>query len=278
MFSIYLIILLAVLAAWKKTRRFAFYFLPWFLFGIIYDSMRLYPNYMVNDIDVANLYHAEKSLFGIAASSSAELQTVADHSQLMIPGEYFKVHHCGFADFWAGIFYLCWVPVPIAFALYLYLTKQLKWFRRFSWAFLLVNVIGFIGYYIYPAAPPWYAMNYGFEAVLNTPGNVAGLGRWDAMTGLHVFHGLYGKNANVFAAVPSLHAAYMFLTTIYAVMSRKRWYTVVLFACICLGIWWTAVYSGHHYIIDVMLGILTTIVGVLLMESKRIWARLKKNS
>lgn len=140
MFSIYLIILLAVLAAWKKTRRFAFYFLPWFLFGIIYDSMRLYPNYMVNDIDVANLYHAEKSLFGIAASSSAELQAVADHSQLMIPGEYFKVHHCGFADFWAGIFYLCWVPVPIAFALYLYLTKQLKWFRRFSWAFLLVNV------------------------------------------------------------------------------------------------------------------------------------------
>ncbi len=85
MFSIYLIILLAVLAAWKKTRRFAFYFLPWFLFGIIYDSMRLYPNYMVNDIDVANLYHAEKSLFGIAASSSAELQAVADHTQLMIP-------------------------------------------------------------------------------------------------------------------------------------------------------------------------------------------------
>lgn len=131
MFSIYLIILLAVLAAWKKTRRFAFYFLPWFLFGIIYDSMRLYPNYMVNDIGVAHLYHAEKSLFGIAASSSAELQAVADHSQLMIPGEYFKVHHCGFADFWAGIFYLCWVPVPIAFALYLYLTKQLKWFKRF---------------------------------------------------------------------------------------------------------------------------------------------------
>jgi ligand-binding sensor domain-containing protein len=47
---------------------------------------------------------------------------------------------------------------------------------------------------------------------------------------------------------------------------------------IWLGIWWTAVYSGHHYIIDVMLGILTTIVGVLLMESKRLWARLKKNS
>ena len=55
-------------------------------------------------------------------------------------------------------------------------------------------------------------------------------------------------------------------------------YQIGCIACICLGIWWTAVYSGHHYIIDVMLGILTTIVGVLLMESKRIWERLKKNS
>ena len=38
----------------------------------------------------------------------------------------------------------------------------------------------FAGYYIHPAAPPWYAINYGFEPVLNTPGNVAGLGRFDA--------------------------------------------------------------------------------------------------
>lgn len=267
MFSIYLIILLAALFAWKKTRSFAFYFLPWFLFGIIYDSMRLYPNYKVNTIDVSGLYHAEKYFFGIVAQSTAELQAVADHTSRMIPSEWFKVHHCGFADFWAGIFYLCWVPVPITFALYLYIMKQFNWFKRFSWAFLLVNVIGFIGYYIHPAAPPWYAMNYGFEPILNTPGNVAGLGRFDEMTGLQVFHGLYGKNANVFAAVPSLHAAYMLLTTIYAVLSHKRWYTIGIFGFICLGIWWTAVYSGHHYIIDVTLGILTTIVGVLLMEA-----------
>ena len=33
-----------------------------------------------------------------------------------------------------------------------------------------------------------------------------------------------------------------------------------------MGIWWTAVYSGHHYIIDVTLGILTALIGVLLME------------
>ena len=105
MFSIYLIILLVVLMAWKKTRNFAIYFLPWFLFGIIYDSMRLYPNYKVNSIDVVHLYEAEKYLFGIAATTAAELQAVADHTSLMIPGEYFKVHNCGVADFMAGKFY-----------------------------------------------------------------------------------------------------------------------------------------------------------------------------
>lgn len=266
MFGIYLIILFAVLYAWKKTRGFAIQFLPWFIFGLVYDSMRFYPNYKVNPIDVQGLYEAEKSLFGIAASSAEELKAIADHTQLMIPGEYFKVHHCAVADFMAGIFYLCWVPVPIAFALYLYLKKQHQWFRRFSWAFLIINLVGFVGYYIHPAAPPWYVMNYGFEPVLHTPGNVAGLGRFDSMTGLSIFHGLYGKNANVFAAVPSLHAAYMLVTTIYAVMSHKRWYTVAFFAFICLGIWWTAVYSGHHYIIDVTLGILTTIIGILITE------------
>ena len=166
----------------------------------------------------------------------------------------------------AGLFYLCWVPVPLGFAIYLYLKGDKKSYLRFSLAFLFVNLLGFCGYYIHPAAPPWYAMNYGFEPVLNTPGNVAGLGRFDAMTGLGIFHGLYGKTANVFAAVPSLHAAYMLIATIYAVVSRQRKTTVVLFAFICLGIWWTAVYSGHHYIIDVMLGIATTIVGIVLLE------------
>ena len=72
-------------------------------------------------------------------------------------------------------------------------------YLRFAMVFLFVNLIGFAGYYIHPAAPPWYAINYGMEAILNTPGNVAGLGRFDELTGLSVFQSIYGRNANVFA-------------------------------------------------------------------------------
>ena len=109
-------------------------------------------------------------------------------------------------------------------------------------------------------------MNYGFEPVLGTPGNTAGLGRFDQMLGITVFEGIYGRNANVFAAVPSLHAAYMVVALAYAVMARCHRWLIVLFAFIMVGIWWTAIYSGHHYIIDVTLGIGCALLGIFVFE------------
>ena len=158
------------------------------------------------------------------------------------------------------------VPVPIAFGLWLYLKGDRKVYLRFAMVFLLVNLIGFAGYYIHPAAPPWYAMNYGFEPILDTPGNVAGLGRFDELLGCSIFNSIYGRNANVFAAVPSLHAAYMVVALAYAVMDRSKKWLIALFAVIMVGIWWTAVYSGHHYLIDVMLGISCALLGIFVFE------------
>lgn len=237
------------------TRKLAVALLPFVVFGISYDWMRVYPNYEVNPIDVRGLYEAEKSLFGLSVGG-----------ETLIPCEFFARHHCALADVLAGFFYLCWVPVPVAFGLWLYLRGERSLYLRFSLVFLLVNLIGFAGYYIHPAAPPWYAMNYGFDVVLDTPGNTAGLGRFDELLGCNIFHSIYGRNANVFAAVPSLHAAYMVVALAYAVIGRCRKWLIALFAFIMVGIWWTAVYSGHHYLIDVSLGIACALLGILVFE------------
>lgn len=241
--------------AGEKTRKLSVALLPFFIFGISYDWMRVYPNYLVNPIDVKDLYEAEKSLFGITVDGN-----------LLIPCEYFVLNHCLVADFFAGIFYLCWVPVPIAFGLWLYLRGDRVLYLRFAMVFLLVNLIGFAGYYIHPAAPPWYVMNNGFEVVLETKGNVAGLGRFDELLGCSIFNSIYGRNANVFAAVPSLHAAYMVVALAYAIIGHNKKWLIALFSFIMIGIWWTAVYSGHHYVIDVLLGILCSLLGILLFE------------
>ena len=237
------------------TRKLAVALLPFVVFGISYDWMRVYPNYEVNPIDVRGLYEAEKSLFGLSVGG-----------ETLIPCEFFARHHCALADVLAGFFYLCWVPVPVAFGLWLYLRGERSLYLRFSLVFLLVNLIGFAGYYIHPAAPPWYSMNYAFDVVLDTPGNTAGLGRFDELLGCNIFHSIYGRNANVFAAVPSLHAAYMVVALAYAVIGRCRKWLIALFAFIMVGIWWTAVYSGHHYLIDVSLGIACALLGILVFE------------
>lgn len=251
MVSLFLILFLASCS----TRKLAVALLPFFFFGISYDWMRVYPNYMVNVIDVHGLYEVERALFGIQ-----------DQGAVMIPCEYFSWHTCALMDFLAGIFYLCWVPVPIAFGLWLYFKKKRNLYLRFAMAFLLVNLIGFVGYYLHPAAPPWYAINYGFEPILNTPGHPAGLGRFDELTGLTLFQHMYGRNANVFAAVPSLHAAYMVVALYYAVMNKCKPAILTLFSVIMVGIWFTAVYTSHHYIIDVLLGIGCALLGIFIFE------------
>ena len=237
------------------TRKLIVALLPFVLFAISYDWMRVYPNYRVNAIDVAGLYGAELQVFGVTVEGVR-----------MTLCEYFAQHHCAVLDFMAGIFYLCWVPVPVLFGVMLYVQGRRELALRFALTFLLVNLIGFAGYYIHPAAPPWYVMEYGFEPLLGTPGNVAGLGRFDAMLGIDVFSPMYGRNANVFAAFPSLHSAYMLVAFFYALAGRCRKWLVALFAFIMVGIWFTAVYSGHHYMIDVLGGIVCAAVGILLFE------------
>ncbi|NDV78561.1 phosphatase PAP2 family protein [Dysgonomonas sp. 511] len=251
MFGLFLVLFFAS----KFTRKLAVALIPFIVFGLSYDWMRVYPNYMVNPIDVKDLYDLEKAWFGMNVNG-----------QILIPCEYFAINYSTVFDFFAGIFYLSWVPVPILFGVYLYFKKQRKIYLQLALVFLFVNLIGFAGYYIHPAAPPWYAMMYGFEPILNTPGNTAGLARFDALLGVSIFDSIYGRNANVFAAVPSLHSAYMVVALFYAIKNKSSWVIITILTILMFGIWFTAVYSYHHYIIDVLLGISCALLGIAIFE------------
>ena len=249
------ILVTALFCLHPQTKKLVIALMPFVVFAVSYDWMNICPNYKVNPIDVQGLYEAEKSLFGISTASG-----------VLTPNEYFNIHNCSFMDFWAGVFYLCWVPVPILFGLSLYFTKQRAVYLRFALVFLFVNLIGFCGYYIHPAAPPWYVMKYGFEPILNTPGDVAGLGRFDAMTGLGIFDFLYSRNSNVFAAVPSSHSAYMVIAFYYSLKAQYPNWLRFIFGVIMFGIWFTAIYSAHHYVIDAILGAGCAVLGIFLFE------------
>jgi hypothetical protein len=236
-----------------KSRKFILAFTVFVIFGIIYDLMKVYPNYKVNSVDVASIYHFEKGLFGFMSNGVK-----------VTPNEFFALHHTPLLDLMSGLFYVNWMPVPLAFGIWL-LFKDKGLFLRFSIAFLFVNLIGFCIYYIHPAAPPWYVAKYGFDLHLGTGGETAGLARFDEMVHAKIFGSIYSRNSNVFAAMPSLHCSYPVVVLFYAIKSNMKWmrYFFVIFM---LGIWFSAIYSGHHYVSDAIAGISCAIAGLLIFE------------
>lgn len=228
-------------------------FMLFIVYWIIYDSMRVFPNYMANTIHISEPYEIEKSFFGVSTTN-----------ETLTPNEYFAKNSTVFLDVLSGFFYINWVPIPLLFASYLFV-KNKKLLLHFFGAFLTVNLIGFTFYYIYPAAPPWYLEKYGTEIIYNTPGSAAGLIRFDNYFNSTVFQSLYEKNANVFAAMPSLHAAYPIIVLMYGIRQKLK-LGIIIFALFLIGIWFSAVYSGHHYIIDLLAGGLCAILGITIFE------------
>jgi membrane-associated phospholipid phosphatase len=232
------------------TRKFIQGFSIFIIFWVLFDFMKAFPNYQYNQVHIQSLYEAEKGIFGIW-----------NEGKLLTPNEFWLAHKTKGLDILSGVFYLSWVPVPLVFAGFLYFKNRVQFFH-FSLTFLLVNLIGFVIYYVYPAAPPWYVQLHGFEFYPHTPGNTAGLARFDAYFNVQVFQSLYAKSSNVFAAMPSLHSAYPLLVLVYGWRNSMGWLNI-LFALIVLGIWFAAVYTSHHYILDVMAGILCATTGIL---------------
>lgn len=235
------------------TRKFITGFSIFMVYWIIFDYMKAFPNYTFRDVHIGELYNTEKHLFGITTATGK-----------VTPNEFFLQYHTMAGDLLSGLFYLCWVPVPLLFASYLFFRNR-PLFLRFALAFFVVNMIGFVIYYIYPAAPPWYIQEHQFNFIAATPGNTAGLKRFDELVGAPVFQSLYAKGSNVFAAMPSLHSSYPVIVLFYGIKGRYR-YISIIFAVIMAGIWCSAVYTSHHYVLDVLAGICCAITGITLVE------------
>ncbi|MEO5683037.1 MAG: phosphatase PAP2 family protein [Chitinophagaceae bacterium] len=238
-----------------STRSFVTAFAVFIVYWIIFDYMKAFPNYKYHAVHIESIYNAEKSIFGITTATGA----------VITPNEYWQLHPHAWLDMLSGIFYLCWIPVPLLFGVFLYFKRSRIQFLYFAYTFLLVNLLGFLVYYSFPAAPPWYVTNYGFVFNPHTPGNTAGLARFDALVHASVFSGLYAKGSNVFAAMPSLHSAYPVIVFYYAVKNRLGYMNIV-FGAVVVGIWFAAVYTNHHYVLDVVAGLLCAVLGIWLFN------------
>jgi membrane-associated phospholipid phosphatase len=133
---------------------------------------------------------------------------------------------------------------------------------------------GLATYFIYPAAPPWWASVHG---LIDPVARITGRG-WAAI-GLHgagnMLNAAQLDAANPIAAMPSLHTAFATLCAGFFIPRvRARWRP--LLACYPLAMTVSLVYSGEHWVIDTLFGIGYAVVILAAVSAvERLWRRLR---
>lgn len=256
-------------------RRILGFILPLLLTAMTYDGMRFYGRFASSTIHVQEPYDFDLRFFGIPTESG-----------VLTPNQWFELHTHPALDLLTGFFYLAFIPIFVSIAAYLFFwvsrtgTAKLPAERfkilvpQVMWAFYFVNVLGYLTYLIYPAAPPWYVALHGLgPAILNTPANAAGCLRFDALLGADLFANFYGRSANVFGAIPSLHVAYPFQAAYFAFrMGATRKFSLFFYLIMSFS----AVYLNHHYVLDVLIGSLYALVVSRVVEM--VFARKASNT
>ena len=169
-------------------------------------------------------------------------------------------------DYSAWLMYLSHFVVTPAVAVWLYLRHR-DWFHRYAILILTVSVCGFVTYFIVPAVPPWLASRTGALApttrVVHSVWASLGFER-----AAEVFNG-DARLANPVAALPSLHAAWPFMTLLFLwrKVGQWRWLLLAYNAAMAMVL----VYGAEHYFSDILLGWLYAAVVFIVVTRTLDW-------
>jgi PAP2 superfamily len=188
---------------------------------------------------VASMVHIEKAVFSGRVPSEVLQRHLGGVHALVVA---------------ATVIYFCHFLFPVAVGMVLWLTDRAQ-FLRFIGALLAMSFAAFIVFLLLPTAPPWYAHNLGLlpgvhDLVSGTlPSAVSPYYQW--------------LNPDAVAAWPSLHSAYPALgaLALWRVSRRSALVTVPW----CCAMWFSVVFLGEHYAIDVLGGIAFALASWALM-------------
>lgn len=176
-----------------------------------------------------------------------------------LPHRVLSAHPNTVLDVLAAIPYLIHFPLPVLFALYLYVNvRRRRQIYAFLWCAGWVNLLAVIVQFLFPMAPPWFTDTAVFDdhgSFVRSGNNEAGFERLDNLMQMHMFHNIYGASPVKFGAMPSLHVAWPAI-----ILVCKPWFSTHFGVFHVVWIAWAAMYSNHHYAIDAVAGILLAVV------------------
>jgi len=241
-----IIVLLLIVLGAALMRRLPLLIKDWFVFiSFVYlsDSLRgtIYVLTCKFGLPVHTMYviGIEKALFGQIPSNVLQ-------SWLLDPAKAPKFTWLERAlTAFHGSHYL--VFLLIGFIIWLYKSRS---FRLFRTSYYLLMLLGVLGYFLVPTVPPWMAAN---DFGLLPP-----LIRFNAIIFNFVIPDLsIGFDTNPIAAMPSLHAAFPLLSGLL-LWRLYRWKALAFYFYTAIVLF-TIVYTGDHYITDILAGLLLAV-------------------
>jgi hypothetical protein len=141
--------------------------------------------------------------------------------------------------------------------LWVYLRRHDR-FTRFRNTILLANLVGLLGFWLLPTAPPWMFPDKGF---------VDGVNHSSAL--LQTF-------GNSYAAMPSLHAADALIVAWFMVSTSRTIWAKALWSLWPLWVWFCVIATANHYVLDVLAGIAVALAALLATSrGPRLFGRLR---
>ncbi len=155
-------------------------------------------------------------------------------------------------DFAAWAVYMSYFVATYVVAGVLWFVSRPR-FRRYVATVSLLAAMGFATFALFPAAPPWLASREGELAwTTRSIGPISSEVPFIAFSWEDLIE-RGSEYSNPVAAVPSLHAAYTLLITIFLWRLVPRWSRPLL-AAYPVAMTFALVYTAEHYVVDILLG------------------------
>lgn len=254
-----LIFLTFVFMAFSQAKEMLKRFFPFVLLLLVYESFRGIASQLNSRVEFQWMIDVDKWMFGSLPTTTLQ--------------NWFWAGQVSWYDFLFYFVYTLHFVLPFALAVLVWKYRE-KFYWQYMTTFIVVSFMGFLTFLAFPAAPPWMASDKGYiEPIAHVSSYV-----WQA-AGITDFPSVYNKiSPNPVAAVPSLHAAYATLLLLFTYrFFGKKW--ALLAAIYPTIIYLGTVYSGEHYAIDEILGIIYALAAYFGLDYlfKRIAAQ-KKSS
>jgi hypothetical protein len=218
-----------------RFRAFLLDWTPLMLLLLGYEFIRGLVGLLNKQVHAGLMIDFDRYVFGTVPS-------IALQSHFFTPGE----PH--WYDYTAVSLYLMHFIIPLTAAFYFWLNDR-RLFKQYAAALVTLSYLAYLTYLAFPAAPPWMAAQAGV---------LPGVTKIMDVTFSHFGHPIYLPTVyrfvgvNLVAAVPSLHAAYPLLTTIF--VGKKLPLLFPPLAVYTASVWVALVYLGEHYAFDVLAG------------------------